>query len=65
VRLLPRDEGFFEMFIAVSERTHEAAVQLEKILVADPEQRTFLVESVKRLEHECDQITHDVISPTT
>jgi uncharacterized protein len=62
VRLLPRDEKFFDMFIAVSERTHEAAVQLEKILLAEPDQRTFLVESVKRLEHECDQITHEVIT---
>lgn len=62
MRLLPRDEHFFELFIAVSERTLEAAVLLEKLLQAAPDQRTFIVESIKRLEHECDQITHEVIT---
>ncbi len=62
MRLLPRDERFFDLFIAVSERTLEAAILLEKLLQADLDQRVFLVESIKRLEHECDQITHDVIT---
>ena len=62
MRLLPRDENFFELFIAVSERTVEAAALTEDMLRADPNRRTFLVESIKRLEHECDQITHEVIT---
>jgi uncharacterized protein Yka (UPF0111/DUF47 family) len=62
VRLLPRDENFFELFIAVSERTVEAAGLTEEMLRAEPNRRTFLVESIKRLEHECDQITHEVIT---
>jgi uncharacterized protein len=62
VRLLPRDENFFELFTAVSERTVEAAGLTEEMLRADPKRRTFLVESIKRLEHECDQITHEVIT---
>jgi uncharacterized protein Yka (UPF0111/DUF47 family) len=62
VRLLPRDERFFDLFTAVSERTVAAAGLLEEMLKAPPDRRTFLVESIKRLEHECDQITHEVIT---
>jgi predicted phosphate transport protein (TIGR00153 family) len=62
MRLLPRDERFFDLFISVSERTVEAASLLEQLFRADPERRTFLVESIKRLEHECDQLTHEVIT---
>jgi len=62
VRLLPRDEHFFELFIAVAERSVEAARLLGEMLQAPPDRRTFLVESIKRLEHECDQVTHEVIT---
>lgn len=59
---MPRDERFFDLFIAVSERSVEAGGLLEDLLKADPDRRNFIVESIKRLEHECDQITHDVIT---
>jgi uncharacterized protein Yka (UPF0111/DUF47 family) len=62
VRLLPRDERFFDLFIAVAERSVEAAGLLEELLKAPAERRNFLAESIKRLEHECDQITHEVIT---
>jgi uncharacterized protein Yka (UPF0111/DUF47 family) len=62
VRLLPRDEHFFELFTAVAERSVEAARLLGEMLKAPPDRRTYLVESIKRLEHECDQVTHEVIT---
>jgi len=62
VRLLPRDERFFDLFIAVAERSVEAAGLLEELFKAPQERRNFLVESIKRLEHECDQVTHEVIT---
>jgi uncharacterized protein len=62
VRLLPRDERFFDLFAAVAERSVEAAALLSDLFTAPSERRTFLVESIKRLEHECDQITHEVIT---
>jgi hypothetical protein len=62
VRLLPRDERFFDLFIAVSERSVEAGGLLEDLLKADADRRTYIVESIKRLEHECDQLTHEVIT---
>jgi uncharacterized protein Yka (UPF0111/DUF47 family) len=62
VGLLPRDEHFFELFIAVAERSVEAAGMLEELLKADPERRNPIVDSIKRLEHECDLVTHEVIT---
>lgn len=62
MRLLPRDERFFDLFIAVAERSVEAGGLLEDLLRADADRRTYLVESIKRLEHECDQLTHEVIT---
>lgn len=62
MRLLPRDERFFDLFIAVAERSVEAAGLLEELLKAPAERRTYLAESVKRIEHECDQLTHEVIT---
>src|SRR5881296_1095965 len=44
MRLLPRDEEFFDLF--------EAA----------PERRTPHIEALKRLEHEADQVTHEVVN---
>jgi len=62
VRLLPRDERFFDLFIAVAERTVEAAGLLTEMLQADENHRGRLVDSIKRLEHEADQLTHEVVT---
>jgi hypothetical protein len=62
VRLLPRDEHFFDLFNAVAERSVEAAGLLEELFKAPQERRNYLVESIKRIEHECDQVTHEVIT---
>jgi len=62
VGLLPRDQRFFDLFISVAERSVEAARQLETLLKADPDRRNPLVDSIKRLEHECDELTHEVIT---
>jgi predicted phosphate transport protein (TIGR00153 family) len=62
VRLLPRDERFFDLFIGVAERTVEAAGLLKQMLESDPTRRGYLVEQIKRLEHEADQLTHEVVT---
>jgi len=62
VRFLPRDERFFDLFASVAERSVEAATLLGELFKAPPERRNFLVESIKRVEHECDQLTHEVIT---
>ncbi len=62
LRLLPREEEFFDLFVEVATRNHEAAGRLRELFDAPPERRTPIVEAIKRLEHECDQVTHEVVN---
>jgi uncharacterized protein len=62
MRLLPRDEKFFDMFSAVAGITVESAALLQELLRADPPRRTAIVDQIKRLEHQADQVTHDVVT---
>jgi predicted phosphate transport protein (TIGR00153 family) len=59
--LLPREEEFFDLFIQVARRSREAAEHLVG-LFADPDRGPYYAEHIKRLEHECDQITHEVVN---
>ncbi len=62
MRLLPREEKFFDLFVAVAERNTEAARHLRELFDAPPERRKPHVEAIKRLEHEADQVTHEVVN---
>jgi predicted phosphate transport protein (TIGR00153 family) len=62
VRLLPRNEEFFDLFTEVANRNKEAAQHLHDLFEAAPERRTPHVEALKRLEHEADQVTHEVVN---
>jgi uncharacterized protein Yka (UPF0111/DUF47 family) len=62
MRLLPRDEKFFDLFTAVASLCVEAAKLQMDLLRAEPLRRQPLVEAIKRLEHDADQITHEVVT---
>lgn len=62
MRLLPRDERFFDLFTRVAELNLEAAQLLQEILKTDNERRTPLVEAMKRCEHSADEATHEVVA---
>jgi predicted phosphate transport protein (TIGR00153 family) len=62
VRLLPRNEEFFDLFTEVANRNKEAARYLHDLFEATPDRRTPHVEAIKRLEHEADQVTHEVVN---
>ena len=62
MRLLPREEEFFALFTEVANRNKEAVVHLRKLFEAAPDRRTPHVEALKRLEHEADQVTHEVVN---
>ncbi|MGH8622924.1 MAG: DUF47 domain-containing protein, partial [Burkholderiales bacterium] len=62
MRLLPREEEFFDLFTAVATRNKEAAQHLRDLFDAPPERRAVHVEALKRLEHEADQVTHEVVN---
>ena len=62
MRLLPRDEKFFDLFTAVATYTVEAARLQQELLRTDHNRRGVIVDQIKRLEHQADQVTHDVVS---
>ncbi len=62
MRLLPRDERFFDLFTSVATLNVEAAKHLHELVKSEPDTRAYLAESIKRLEHEADALTHEVIT---
>ena len=62
MRLLPRDERFFDLFTKVAELNFEAAQLLGEILKSDNDRRVPLVEAMKRFEHSADEATHEVVA---
>jgi predicted phosphate transport protein (TIGR00153 family) len=62
VRLLPREEEFFTLFIEVANRNKEAAEILRRLFEASADRRIPHIEALKRLEHEADQVTHEVVN---
>jgi predicted phosphate transport protein (TIGR00153 family) len=62
VRLLPREEEFFDLFVGVADRNKEAAKLLRALFESPAERRVAPIEAIKRLEHEADQITHEVVN---
>jgi uncharacterized protein len=59
-RLFPRDEGFFELFVKQAQQT-EAAAELLHDLVTNFEDVTGKAARLHDLEHEGDEITHEIM----
>jgi uncharacterized protein Yka (UPF0111/DUF47 family) len=59
-RLIPREEKFFHDFTAFADRIVSGATLLERMLASDPPDWDLAVQ-IKRVEHECDALTHDLI----
>lgn len=62
MRLLPRDERFFELFTSVANLGLQAAGQLREMLEQDSSRRSHLIDQIKRAEHEADELTHEVVT---
>ncbi len=58
--LLPRDEKYFDRFTELAVRIHESARILERWFVGEADVKT-VADQVKRLEHECDEISHEIL----
>jgi len=61
MRLLPRQEDFFNLFVEVATRSHDAAKHLQQMF-ASPDRLSYHVDAIKRIEHEADEITHEVVN---
>jgi len=62
MRLLPRDEKFFDLFTSVASLSVDAAKLQLDLLKADGLHRPAIVDAIKRLEHEADQVTLEVVT---
>ena len=60
MRILPRDEKFYDMFTALAERLTASATLLHE-LFKSPGELNAKVATIKGLEHEADNLTHDII----
>jgi predicted phosphate transport protein (TIGR00153 family) len=62
LRLLPRDERFFELFVVLASKTLEASRRLIELFTEQGEARWAAVELIKALEHEADETTHAIVT---
>jgi predicted phosphate transport protein (TIGR00153 family) len=60
MRLIPREEKFYDDFQALADELHRGAELLEQMLA--PEKPAWgKAEEIKEVEHKCDFITHEII----
>ena len=60
MRLIPRDEQFYDLFQQLAGRLSLAATLLNQ-LFREPQRRAEHVQAIKAAEHEADGITHEII----
>lgn len=60
MRLIPRDEQFYDLFTQLAERLTLAATLLNQ-LFREPGRRAQHVAAIKAAEHEADGLTHEII----
>jgi len=57
---LPRDEKYFDRFNDMAKRIHESARILNRFFAGESPVPT-VADQIKRLEHECDEISHEIL----
>ena len=60
LRLIPRDEGFFELFVRLGAKVSEGAVAYEE-MVSSFDDLPAKAGRMKQLEHEGDEVTHEIM----
>ncbi len=61
VRLIPRDEKFFDLFDEQSKLITRAAALLHE-LFTDPSRLDEWVAAIKQVEHEADNVTREIVT---
>jgi predicted phosphate transport protein (TIGR00153 family) len=59
-KIIPADEGFYDLFIAAGRNNHRAAELLKDLFVNFGDRESYR-ERVRQAEHEGDEITHQVM----
>ena len=58
--LLPKEEKYFDLFNQMTAHIKECTVLLKK-LFEEPSQHVEIAGQIKKIEHACDEITHDIV----
>ncbi len=61
MRLLPRDERFFELFAQLADHCAVAAVHLNALVTGPVAERADAVRAIKAVEHQADEVTHGIV----
>lgn len=61
LRIIPRDEKYFEMFNLMSAHLVQGALTLRKLFV-DFENQQDYANQIKNCEHQCDDLTHSIVT---
>ena len=59
-RLVPKEERFYDDFVALAEETRRGASMLEEMLAPEQPLRDK-ADEIKEVEHKCDFLTHEII----
>jgi uncharacterized protein len=59
-RLLPKEDKYFDLFNRVASNINGSAQLLQK-LFEDFDKRATYADEIKKLEHACDVLTHDIV----
>ena len=62
MRLLPRNDVFFELFTQSATIMVDSAGLLRDLLAAEPAKREAIASAIKRLERQADDVTHSVVT---
>ena len=62
MRLLPRNDVFFELFTQSATIMVDSAGLLRDLLAAEPAKREAIASAIKRLERQADEVTHSVVT---
>jgi predicted phosphate transport protein (TIGR00153 family) len=60
LRLLPRDEGFYDLFVRAARHNVQAAELIRELFI-NYDRRESLRERIRQVEHEGDETTHQVM----
>ena len=60
LNFLPRDDKYFEKFSEMARRIHDSALMLDRYFAGEVSVAAA-ADQIKRLEHECDEISHEIL----
>lgn len=60
-RLLPKEEKYFDLFNQMTVNIKECTALLQKLFAEDVSKHGSYADQIKKIEHTCDEITHDIV----